>query len=66
MWNAQKQSGMKITTMTPEFGPDGYLHELPYTREPVADLWQLNCWMAEEERKHFRATIDKQSDADRE
>jgi hypothetical protein len=40
--------------MTPEFGPDGYLHLLPFTGAPVADLWELNQWMAAEERRHYR------------
>ncbi|RAN84018.1 xylose isomerase, partial [Bacillus sp. SRB_28] len=41
------------TTLTPEFGPDGYLHHLPFTNVPVADLWSLNAWMAEHEQQHF-------------
>ena len=43
-----------MTTMTPEFGPDGYLHLLPYSQTPVADLWEINCWMAASEKQHFR------------
>jgi hypothetical protein len=39
--------------MTPEFGPDGYLHHLPFTDVPVADLWGLNQWMGDCERQHF-------------
>lgn len=52
-WEAQKATGAVSTTMTPEFGPDGYLHQLPFTRAPVADLWEINRWMANEERRHF-------------
>jgi hypothetical protein len=33
-------------TITPEFGPDGYLPQLPFTRQPVADLLELNTAMA--------------------
>ena len=33
-------------TFTPEFGPPGYMPTLPYTKQPVADLWELNAWMA--------------------
>ena len=32
------RQGYSVTTMTPEFGPDGYLHTLPFTNVPVADL----------------------------
>lgn len=33
-------------TLTPEFGPDGYLPERPFSREPVADLLEINTAMA--------------------
>lgn len=54
-WDAQKARGLETTTMTPEFGPDGYLHTLPFTQAPVANLWWINCWMGETERQHFEA-----------
>ena len=53
IWNSQEKRGLHTTTLTPEFGPDGYLHHLPFTDVPVADLWQLNQWMARCERQHF-------------
>lgn len=53
-WDAQRARGLQISTMTPEFGPDGYLHRLPFTGAPVADLWQINRWMGDTERAHFR------------
>lgn len=53
-WDAQKKRSFEVTTMTPEFGPDGYLHTLPFTQAPVADLWEINRWMGERERKHFK------------
>lgn len=53
IWLSQNARGYQFSTMTPEFGPDGYLHETPFTREPVADLWELNTWMAKEESEHF-------------
>ncbi|MEJ2469048.1 MAG: hypothetical protein P8Y51_08315 [Campylobacterales bacterium] len=52
-WDAQRIRGLDVTTMTPEFGPDGYLHALPFTQAPVADLWEINRWMGETERQHF-------------
>lgn len=55
IWHAQQQRGYSVTTMTPEFGPDGYLHTAPFTQTPVADLWELNTWMAREEQRHFSA-----------
>ncbi len=42
---AQTRQGREIFTVTPEFGPDGYLHLQPFTGKPVADLQDLNAWM---------------------
>jgi hypothetical protein len=53
IWSSQAQRGYDVTTMTPEFGPDGYLHCLPFTNMPVADLWEVNCWIGHAERTHF-------------
>ena len=40
---------------TPEFGPDGYLHHAPFSNTPVADLSDINRWMANRERVRLRA-----------
>jgi hypothetical protein len=53
IWRSQQARGYQVTTLTPEFGADGYLHHLPFTNVPVADLWSLNVWMAKTEREHF-------------
>jgi sugar phosphate isomerase/epimerase len=53
IWQAQTQRGIAVSTMTPEFGPDGYLHCAPFTQTPVADLDEINAWMAERERRLF-------------
>ncbi|KPQ29411.1 MAG: Sugar phosphate isomerase/epimerase [Marinobacter excellens HL-55] len=53
VWQSQLQRGLNYTSMTPEFGTDGYLHLLPYTKAPIADLWSLNRWIGEEEKAHF-------------
>jgi sugar phosphate isomerase/epimerase len=54
IWSVQRNRGYGVATMTPEFGPDGYLHTLPFTNHPVADLNQINAWMAATERQHFQ------------
>jgi sugar phosphate isomerase/epimerase len=46
VWNCQSQRGFEQCTMTPEFGPDGYLQTDPWSSVPVADLWELNSHMA--------------------
>jgi sugar phosphate isomerase/epimerase len=45
-WAKQTQRGYSVSTLTPEFGPDGYCHLQPYTQMPVADIWKINQWMS--------------------
>jgi len=54
IWAIHRDRGYAFTTMTPEFGPDNYLHTLPFTCEPVADLWEVNSWMGNNEIAHFQ------------
>ena len=61
VWTEQQRRGYATTTMTPEFGPDGYLHTLPFTDMPVADLWEINRWMAKTEQNHYRRFMDIQN-----
>ena len=44
---AQLACGQTPLTVTPEFGPDGYLPCLPFNGEPVADLLEINSAMAQ-------------------
>ncbi len=44
LWEGGRRRGFETVTMTPEFGPDGYMQVDPYTQKPVADLWELNVW----------------------
>ena len=54
IWMVQHNSGRAFTSMTPEFGPDGYLHTMPFTQQPVADLWEINAWVGKAEHLHFQ------------
>lgn len=40
-----KQDGREQITITPEFGPPPYTWVWPNTQKPVADHFELNCWM---------------------
>jgi hypothetical protein len=40
-------------TVTPEFGPPGYMHTLPHTRQPVADLWEVCLYMKNRLQKRW-------------
>jgi sugar phosphate isomerase/epimerase len=55
IWESQKQRGLAFSTVTPEFGPPGYLHTLPYTDAPVADLWKVCHYMGDRVAKRFKA-----------
>lgn len=58
VWESMAERGFQTVTMTPEFGPDGYLQAAPFTQVPVADLWEVNRWIGHrlKERlgKHFK------------
>jgi len=47
------ERGTRSFTMTPEFGPDGYLQCAPFTGVPVADLWEINRWIGLRQRDRF-------------
>jgi hypothetical protein len=53
IWLAREATGAASVTMTPEFGPDGYLQSEPFTRKPVANLNEINGWMAVRLRQRF-------------
>ncbi len=53
IWDAQEERGMQVTTLTPEFGPPGYLHTLPYTQAPVANLDDICNWQAQRQVENF-------------
>jgi sugar phosphate isomerase/epimerase len=38
----RRRIGSELLTITPEFGPPRYMQTLPYTRQPVADLWEVD------------------------
>lgn len=46
VWDSMRDRGFGRVTMTPEFGPAGYLQCAPFTRTPAADLWEVNRWIA--------------------
>jgi hypothetical protein len=45
VWESMAARGFSRFTMTPEFGPDGYLQCAPFTGVPVANLWEINRWI---------------------
>lgn len=53
VWDSIAARGVTKFTMTPEFGPDGYLQHTPFTRIPAADLWEVNRWIGLRQRERF-------------
>jgi sugar phosphate isomerase/epimerase len=47
-WKQVLRDGMSVT---PEYGPPTYMHTIPNTNEPVADLWEVCLWQAERIRR---------------
>ncbi len=41
-------------TITPEAGPSPYTWNLPFTREPVSDFFEINRWMKDYLKKHLK------------
>jgi sugar phosphate isomerase/epimerase len=61
IWREQSVRGFTASTMTPEFGPDGYLQSEPFTGRPVGDLKEINNWMAKRERERFKNWMKEMS-----
>ncbi len=40
-----RAAGKPTLTLTPEFGPAPYMPLLPYTRQPIANQWEVNVHM---------------------
>jgi sugar phosphate isomerase/epimerase len=51
---AKKKEGKRLTFLT-EFGPADYMPTLPYTRQAVANQWEINVYMLEVLRKRYPA-----------
>jgi hypothetical protein len=48
-----QERGADVLTFTPEYGPPRYLHTLPHTDQPVADLWAICLWGATRARQEL-------------
>lgn len=41
----KKKEGAAALTITPEFGPPPYLVQMPFSRQPLSDQWEINEYM---------------------
>jgi len=58
IWDCQRRHGFTRTTLTPEFGPDGYQQVDAVTGTPVGSLWEINRWMARDQHRQFRLWLE--------
>ena len=54
VWAGMARRGLAVAYVEPEHGPAPYMHTLPHTRMPVADLWTVNSWVGRKVVEHFR------------
>uniref|UniRef100_A0A6U8U7K6 Uncharacterized protein n=1 Tax=Zooxanthella nutricula TaxID=1333877 RepID=A0A6U8U7K6_9DINO len=45
IWREQAKRGDAVATMIAEHGPPSYQQTLPYSKEPVAFIWDVNHWI---------------------
>lgn len=53
IWQEQARRGYARTTLTPECGPDGYTHTVPFTDLPLADRHEMNDWLRQDQARSF-------------
>jgi sugar phosphate isomerase/epimerase len=46
-----------LLTFTTEFGPPPYLHTMPFTQQPVANQFEVNCYMKDLLRQRYAPYI---------
>lgn len=61
IWAAQKARGDPCSTMIAEHGPPSYQPTLPYTREPVAAIWDINHWVSLRRQARFEALYGQEN-----
>lgn len=53
IWRASADRGEEEVTMTPEHGPPNYQVCDPRTERPLADIWDVNHWIALRRQERF-------------
>jgi len=49
-----RKENREYFTISPEFGPHPYMTILPYTRQPIADQWEVNVYMMNMLKERFQ------------
>ncbi len=53
IWQRQAARGCNDSTLTPEFGPPPYETCMPYTQDPIVDMWEVALWQMQRQRQRF-------------
>lgn len=53
--DARKAEGLPAMAICTEFGTPNYMPAQPYTRQPVANLWEINTWMMRALKERLKA-----------
>lgn len=53
IWEAQSKRGFDVSTFTAEYGPPDYMHTMPHTRQPLANLWDICEWQSVRAQEKF-------------
>lgn len=61
IWKSQSERGLANSWNETEFGPAPYLQALPHTQMPVADLWEVNAYIAARIREKYSETFSGSS-----
>lgn len=51
----QSSEGAAVCTLTPEFGPFPYMWQMPGTKEPVRNQWEINVYMKTLLKERYQA-----------
>ena len=50
----KKEKGATLMSITPEFGPAPYMPSMPYTKEPLANQWEINYKMMHQLKERLK------------
>ena len=57
IWRVQAARGDAVSTMIGEHGPPPYQQTMPHTKEPLANIWDVNLWMQLRRQERFREVL---------
>lgn len=55
IYQHRKSRGEREITFTPEFGPYPYMPSKPFSKEALANQWEVNLWMKDQLTKRYQS-----------